>query len=307
MGLLRCKLFTTPTEVPELERCLVSDADHITPGSRGEHVRRIQVALNRLSQGPSRENFDLDPDGVYGPDTAPAVAACKNAPSRRILQPWQTTADDIVGKRTIKSLDDEMDILENQSDGSDRYVSTTQAGAPHDHSKCPGGAYGGADHRVEHKGTPVNPKGPGRKINIYGENETKYLGFEDYATERQHADGRPLTSDPPPPRGRGLPDGCASDICIRSSPISDVTKNEIKRIARPFINGGCRFTYAGNAPRVMEQWPFFVRLGAIVEHIVIFAPDDQPDQPGGEPGNQNMHAVVVEIRKLLTLDGPLFL
>ena len=130
MGLLVCKLFTEPQEVPELERCLVSDPDHITQGSQGDHVTKIQIALNRLSKGPGRENFNLKEDGIYGPKTAAAVKAYKNAPQRRILQSFQTTADDIVGKRTIKSLDDEMDILENELPVADRFVSTTVEGSP---------------------------------------------------------------------------------------------------------------------------------------------------------------------------------
>jgi hypothetical protein len=87
---------------PKLQACLVSDPAHVTPGSRGDHVGRIQIALNQLSGAA------LHVDGVYGQKTAQAVMDYKNDPSRRILQPFQKTADNIVGKRTIASLDDEM-------------------------------------------------------------------------------------------------------------------------------------------------------------------------------------------------------
>src|SRR5260370_26764500 len=87
---------------PRLEACLVSDPAHITPGSRGDHVARIQLALNQL------DDAELAFDGIYGLATAQAVTDYKNDPARRILQPSQKTADNIVGKRTIASLDSEM-------------------------------------------------------------------------------------------------------------------------------------------------------------------------------------------------------
>src|SRR5260370_14125658 len=87
---------------PRLEACLVSDPAHITPGSSGDHVARIQLALNQL------DDAELAFDGIYGLATAQAVTDYKNDPARRILQPSQKTADNIVGKRTIASLDSEM-------------------------------------------------------------------------------------------------------------------------------------------------------------------------------------------------------
>ncbi|PTR10022.1 putative peptidoglycan binding protein [Nitrosospira sp. Nsp5] len=267
MGLLISQLFTTPTADPKLEACLVSDAAHITPGAHGEHVKKIQTALNQLSRGPGRENFNLDIDGSYGPKTAAAVKAYKNHPSRRILQPWQTSADDIVGKRTIKSLDTEMDILENESPAQDRFVSTTLAGAPHDHSKCPIGGFrqgpnGTVSFQVNHFGTPVNPKGGGRKINLGGEGETKYLGFEDFLPNFFPGPVRPLTSS--------LPDQCASDICLRDAPISkdgslEKGKKEIMRIAQP----GCRLTFCGDVARFRLS---LLSLGTVIEHIVMADP-----------------------------------
>lgn len=125
------KLFTQPAPDPKLEGCLVDDAKHIVPGANGGHVRKIQTALNLLS------DVNLDIDGIYGPVTAAAVKKFKDAPQRRILQPWQTSADNIVGKRTIKALDDEMDVLENELPASSGLVSSDHFGQPHDHTKCP--------------------------------------------------------------------------------------------------------------------------------------------------------------------------
>jgi hypothetical protein len=263
---LECQLFTSPTRDERLEACLVSDPAHITPGTRGDHVKKIQLALNRLSDGPGRENFKLNTDGVYGPKTAAAVKTYKDAPSRRILQPWQKSADGIVGKRTMKSLDDEMVILETEVPLFSGFISPTPKGAPHDHTKCPtkprvsGELFEG---HASHRGTPINPKSFGKKINIYGEGEPDYLGFADFATEVQHMHGRPLTQI--------LPDQCASDICMRSSPLSKVTEREIKRLARPSLMGGCRFTYAAtqvpfSGPRITKR---LLGLGLVIEQARI--------------------------------------
>lgn len=180
MGLLKCQLFQTPPEVRNrLEQCLLNDPDHVIPGSRGEHVQKIQSALNRLSKGAGRENFNLKEDGIYGPRTAGAVKAYKNAPSRKIMNPPQKTADDIVGKRTIKSLDDEMDILENELPSGSALVSETVLGAPHDHSKCPlsGFSRPGSNGRVHHMATPINPIGSGRKIILAARTRRNTLAF----------------------------------------------------------------------------------------------------------------------------------
>ena len=128
-------------------------------------------------------------------------------------------------------------------------ISPSDYGAPHDHAQCPtpprvtGDL---VDGHASHWGTPINPKHDGQMINIYGEGETDYLGFRDFATEAKFANGRPLTTGLLPNGSALLPDGTASDIFMRSSPISAVTESEIKRIARPAALGGCRFTYASN-------------------------------------------------------------
>ncbi len=97
-------------------------------------------------------------------------------------------------------------------------------------------------------GTPLSPLGTGRKINMYGETEAK--GFEDYVALKYYQPGakqymRRLTkapADAPPPDGPGLPDGCASDICMRGSPFHSPTYYAMRRIMRK--DGRCRITFA---------------------------------------------------------------
>jgi hypothetical protein len=95
---LQSKLFRGD---PKLEAAAVSDPAHIMQGARGEHVRKIQQALITL------DGADIKADGDYGPATAKAVLAYKT--QRGIInRAYQTQADDIVGKMTMASLDDEM-------------------------------------------------------------------------------------------------------------------------------------------------------------------------------------------------------
>ena len=103
---LQSKLFSANRR---LQSCLVNDADHVMPGSTGEHVELIQAALIRF-------RF-LDPElaltgpGIYGPNTARAVLDYKQT-FGIVNRSYQTTADNIVGKMTIASLDANMCILE---------------------------------------------------------------------------------------------------------------------------------------------------------------------------------------------------
>jgi hypothetical protein len=88
-----------------LNQCLVNDASHVTPGSSGTFVLKIQLALEVLEriEIPSDEKDIF----FYGPATADAVLHYKSI--RRIINTAiQTQADNIVGKRTIKSMDDEL-------------------------------------------------------------------------------------------------------------------------------------------------------------------------------------------------------
>lgn len=106
---LRSKLFTIPIN-EKLESCAVKDAAHIGPGSSGEHVRLIQIALNLVSSA------GLGTDARYGPKTAAAVVQFKEAQSPPLRQTYQTRADNIVGIRTIRALDEKIVALEQKFD-----------------------------------------------------------------------------------------------------------------------------------------------------------------------------------------------
>lgn len=97
---------------PALEACLIRDSAHIQPGAVGEHVAKIQTALDFL------DHAQIGGDEVraqqYGHSTADAVLAYKR--KRQIVNfTYQTQADNIVGKMTIAALDQEMVFLENRS------------------------------------------------------------------------------------------------------------------------------------------------------------------------------------------------
>lgn len=91
----------------QLEAAGASDSAHITPGSRGPHVAKIQTALNRL------DGAALEADGKFGPGTASAVLAYKR--KRDIVnRSYQQAADNIVGRMTIAALDRELMAGESQ-------------------------------------------------------------------------------------------------------------------------------------------------------------------------------------------------
>jgi hypothetical protein len=95
--------------VPALEACLVRDSAHVTPGTVGPHVPKIQKALLMID----RVVVDADEveDMRYGDSTAAAVLAYKS--KRNIInQSYQSRADNIVGKMTIRALDKEVSAAE---------------------------------------------------------------------------------------------------------------------------------------------------------------------------------------------------
>jgi hypothetical protein len=99
---LKSKLFKGD---PALEACLISHPAHIMQGGIGNHVSKIQTALATLD-GAVIDSGELSAKR-YGTTTAAAVLAYKT--KRNIVnQDYQNKADNIVGKMTIKSLDDEM-------------------------------------------------------------------------------------------------------------------------------------------------------------------------------------------------------
>ena len=85
----------------KLEAAASADNAHIAQGATGEHVKKIQTALNVLDRA------DLTVDGAYGPRTAHAVRNYKTA--RNIVnKAYQSQADDIVGRMTVAALDAEL-------------------------------------------------------------------------------------------------------------------------------------------------------------------------------------------------------
>lgn len=103
---LRSRLFA---DNAKLQACLVSDAAHVTPGARGDHVSLIQSALVRLRA--LEPNDAAEEAGFYGPKTTAAVLAYKRA-FNIINRAYQTQADNIVGKMTIASLDEAIRVLD---------------------------------------------------------------------------------------------------------------------------------------------------------------------------------------------------
>jgi peptidoglycan hydrolase-like protein with peptidoglycan-binding domain len=94
-----------------LEACLVKDSAHLTSGVQGEFVAKVQAALIYLDK-PTIDENELETQ-TYGPSTAAAVLAFKK--KRKIInRSYQTTEDNIVGKMTIKALDDELVIAEDE-------------------------------------------------------------------------------------------------------------------------------------------------------------------------------------------------
>jgi hypothetical protein len=256
----------------KLQICLVDHAHHVVPGSRGEHVGLIQKALVILGAGII--SGDEIRNQFYGNTTVRSVHVFKGPPRNIINRTYQNAPDDIVGMMTIERLDKEMFDFENRPPEPlelfSLYVSVTEAGEIHDHSLCPTRPYAtspGADGRAQHRGTPIFPEGNGWMVNIWGEGETNYLGFKDYATHRVGAflhPIRPLTQE-------WVPSNQASDICIRSSPIHRPTGIEMKRIAQR----GCRFTYSSNTGYITERIRTFIKsMGSLVHTITI------PENPG---------------------------
>ncbi len=83
-----------------LEACANRDDAHVTPGSSGPHVRKIQDALKRVDDaGIGSDEYGAS---KYGAATTLAVTAFKS--SRRILN-HSGQIDPIVGIKTIRALD----------------------------------------------------------------------------------------------------------------------------------------------------------------------------------------------------------
>jgi hypothetical protein len=97
-------------DVHRLQLCLTEDRSHIPLGSIGDHVVRIQQALTVLGEVPYElwPHFEIEARAKhYGAATARAVLLYKT--KRNIINRiYQSSPDNIVGKMTITSLDQEM-------------------------------------------------------------------------------------------------------------------------------------------------------------------------------------------------------
>ena len=250
-----------------LQKCLKIPLQHVVPGSRGEHVGLVQQALIRLEAAVISATEISNQ--TYGPSTVQAVRTFKGPPRNIINKSYQNAPDDIVGQMTIERLDDEMDALERAST-KEVLVADDDFGAPHDHSKCALPSTDGeievrADGTMSHVGTPMNPQGFGRKINIGGAKETDYLGFEDFVPDPKldpamkgvPINGRGLTSS--------IPKHTVSDICFRSTPLDRFMRREIKRICFP----GARLTFVGPQATRPDLLVYFHQVGLIIETGVV--------------------------------------
>ncbi|MEI6708769.1 MAG: hypothetical protein WCK96_16730 [Methylococcales bacterium] len=92
-----------------LNNCEVQDSAHVCKGDTGEYVSRIQQALIRIDNAKIAD-AELSASR-YGESTAAAVLRYKT-PRKIINTTYQKSADDIVGKMTIKKLDEEMLVFE---------------------------------------------------------------------------------------------------------------------------------------------------------------------------------------------------
>lgn len=118
---LQSKLFR---DDGKLQACLVSDPAHVQKGAKGDHVARIQQALQILLED---NGIDIDVEELkskeYGRSTTDAVQKFKD--DRKIINfSYQKSADNIVGKMTIARLDKE--ILEKEKADAPEFIDLTK-------------------------------------------------------------------------------------------------------------------------------------------------------------------------------------
>jgi len=111
MGVLISKLFTNadPPTVRKLEDCATGQPNeaqsHFTTGQTGEHIRRTQEALKSVQEeNPSLGIPEFSVNGVYDQKFANAIRVYK---TKRDIRNFANKIDDIVGVKTIRSLDKE--------------------------------------------------------------------------------------------------------------------------------------------------------------------------------------------------------
>jgi len=103
---LLSKLFRGDTR---LEACLINDSAHITPGTKGPFVNKIQRAIAQLGGDIVSQN-EVDSQ-TYGPSTTSSVLNFKRQ-NKIVNFIYQSTADNIVGKMTIAFLDSRLSQLD---------------------------------------------------------------------------------------------------------------------------------------------------------------------------------------------------
>ena len=92
---------------PALEATLVSDAAHIIPGSVGNRVWKIQASLLFINDYVPTISLNELATKRYGPSTTAAVVAFKTKWDI-INRAYEKTVDPIVGKWTIRKLDEKV-------------------------------------------------------------------------------------------------------------------------------------------------------------------------------------------------------
>lgn len=138
-----------------LQECLLHDRAHLTEGTVGPFVNKVQDALfviDGLRCVPEERRMQR-----YGPTTAAAVHSFKKR--RRIInRSYQTQADDIVGKMTIDALDKALVEKERQCRPVVHVAGAramTVAAAPSDRRR-PNGPLPLSGTRVALTGAPVS-------------------------------------------------------------------------------------------------------------------------------------------------------
>ncbi len=93
-----------------LDACLNVDPMHFMPGTSGPHIELVQIALAQVREVLDKRIPEItDKRGFYGPSTTRAVHTYKE--TRDIVIPGHKL-DDIVGRRTISFLDDDLVEIE---------------------------------------------------------------------------------------------------------------------------------------------------------------------------------------------------
>lgn len=100
----------TPEVQRRLDACLNIDPMHFLPGTSGPHIELVQMALGQVRELLDKRIPEItDKRGFYGASTTRAVHVYKE--TRDIVIPGRKL-DDIVGRRTLSFLDDDLVEIE---------------------------------------------------------------------------------------------------------------------------------------------------------------------------------------------------